>query len=325
MAQGKIKKIGLITSGGDCSGMNSAIRSIVRYALYHNIEPIGFYRGYKGLIQNDAVTLSRRSVSNIIGSGGTILKTTRCPEFETKEGQKKAVQNIKKNKIDAMIIIGGDGSFRGAHKLNQDWQIPSIGIPATIDNDIKGTDSTIGSYTAVNVALGAIDKIRDTASSLERIFIVEVMGRTRGYIAMLVGLAGGAEDVILPELDFSLDRMCNDIKKGREKGKLSWIIVVAEGAASARNIGDEITKKTGFETREVVLGHIQRGGNPTAFDRILAARFGAYAVDLLIKGKMDKAVVIKADELTSVDLTYSTEPSQTINTKLYDLMKILAQ
>jgi len=319
-----IKRIGLLTSGGDCSGMNATIRSIVRCALYYDIQPIGFFRGYTGLIQNDSKELSRRSVSNIVGRGGTILKTARCPEFIKKEGQKKAVEAIKKNKIDGMIIIGGDGSFRGAHLLSENWGIQTIGVPATIDNDIKSTDISIGSFTAVNVALEAIDKIRDTATSLERIFVVEVMGRSKGYIAMLVGLAGGAEDVVLPELEFSIDKMCDDITKGRRKGKISWIIVVAEGAAKANDVASGITERTGYETREVVLGHIQRGGTPTAFDRILASRFGAYAVDLLRNGQSDKTVAIEADKLKAVDLDFATQPVQGINTELYDLMKILA-
>jgi 6-phosphofructokinase 1 len=320
----KIKRIGLFTSGGDCSAMNATIRSVVRYALCHKIQPVGFYRGYQGLINDESVELSRSSVSGIIGRGGTILKTARCPEFMKNEGQRKAVEVIKKNKLDGIIVIGGNGSFKGAHKLAKNWGIRVIGVPATIDNDIRGTDASIGSFTAVNVALEAIDKIRDTAKSLERIFVIEVMGRKRGYIALLVGLAGGAEDVILPELHFSIDKMCDEIKKGREKGKISWIIVVAEGAARADKIASSITKKTGFETREVVLGHIQRGGAPTAFDRVLASRFGAYAVDLLRKGETDKTVAIVSDKLKALDLNYATKPIKKINTQFYNLIKMLA-
>ncbi len=320
----QIKRIGIITSGGDCAGMNAAIRSVVRCALYHKIEPIGFFHGYEGLIKDEAKRLDRRSVSNIIGRGGTILKTARCPEFIKKEAQKKAVEVIKKNKIDGMIIIGGDGSLRGAHKLSKDWRIPTIGIPATIDNDINGTDASIGSFTAINVALEAIDKIRDTATSLERIFVVEVMGRLRGYIAMLVGLAGGAEDVILPEMEFSIDKMCSEIREGRKKGKISWIIIVAEGAAKAHNIASLITQKTGYETREVVLGHIQRGGTPTAYDRVLASRFGAYAVDLIKDGQTDKSVVIKSGRLKAIDLNQATKSIHKVDIGLYELMKVLA-
>lgn len=324
MAKKKIKRIGVLTSGGDSSGMNAAIRSIVRCAIYHKVEVFGFYRGYDGLIKNDFTMMTRRSVSNIIGRGGTILKTVRCPEFIKKEGQKKAVGVIHKNKIDGMIIIGGNGSFKGAHKLSSLWGIPTIGVPGTIDNDVNGTDFSIGSFTAVNVALDAIDKIRDTATSMERIFVVETMGRSKGFITMLVGLAGGVEDVLLPEMKFDLNVICRDIIKGRKKGKISWIILVAEGAAKAEDVASFITKKTGFETRVVVLGHVQRGGSPMAIDRVLASRLGAYAVELLLKGETDKTAVVKADKIEAVDLITAVKPVNQIDTELYDLMKILA-
>ena len=320
----KIKRIGVITSGGDCSGMNAALRSVVRCALYHNVETIGFYRAYKGLVRDESVRLGRRSVSNIVGRGGTILKTDRFPEFKEKSWQKKAVSVIRKNKIDGMIVIGGDGSFRAAHKLSSVWGIPTIGVPATIDNDINGSDFTIGSFTAVNVALEAIDKIRDTATSMERIFVVEVMGRSEGFIALHVGLAGGAEDILLPEMSFDIDRMCKDIKEGRKIGKISWIIVVAEGAGKADDVAAAISQKTGFETRVVVLGHVQRGGIPTAFDRVLASRFGAYAIDLLLAGETDKTVAIEANKLKAVSLSTAVKPVSRIDTSLYDLTKILA-
>lgn len=320
----KIKKLGVITSGGDCSGMNAALRSVVRCALYNDIETIGFYRAYLGLVNNEKINLTRRSVSNVIGRGGTILKTERFLEFKEKKWQKKAKEVLHKNKIDALVVIGGDGSFRGAHALSKSFGIQTIGIPATIDNDISGTDYSIGSFTAVNVALDAIDKIRDTATSMERIFVIEVMGRSVGFIAMLVGLAGGAEEVLLPELNTRLDDMIKEIKAGRKKGKRSWIVIVAEGAYKADYIADFISEQTGFETRVAVLGHVQRGGTPTAFDRVLASRFGAYAVELAMNKNTDCSAAIQADKLKSIPLSKAIKPSTTTNTDLYELMKILA-
>jgi 6-phosphofructokinase 1 len=320
----KISKIGVITSGGDCSGMNAALRSVVRCAIYNGIEVVGFYNAYAGLIRDEYVKMSRRSVSNIVGHGGTILKTERFEEFREKKWQKKAVTVLKKHKIDALVVIGGNGSFAAAHILSKDWGIKTIGIPATIDNDVNGSDFAVGTYTAVNVALGAIDKIRDTATSMERIFVVEVMGRKEGYIAALVGLAGGAEDVLLPEKPIHLEAICQDIKAGRKRGKKSWIIIVAEGAGKAPDIASHITQKTGFETREVVLGHVQRGGEPSAFDRALASHFGAEAVELLIKGKTDKTTVIRGNKITSVSLATAIKPIKKNNSELYKLTRILA-
>lgn len=324
MMEKRIKKIGVITSGGDCSGMNAALRSVVRCAIYNGIEVVGFYNAYAGLVRNECIKMTRRSVSNIIGHGGTILKTERFDKFKEKKWQKKAVDVLKKNKVDALIVIGGNGSFAAAHILSKNWGITTIGIPATIDNDINGSDYAVGTFTAVNVALEAIDKIRDTATSMERIFVVEVMGRKEGYIASLVGLAGGVEDILLPEKPIHLDEMCRDIINGRKRGKKSWIIVVAEGAGRALDVADAISLKTGFETRVVVLGHVQRGGVPSAFDRSLASRFGAKAIELLLEGKTDKTTVVQANEITSIALATAIKPIKKSNSEIYKLTRILA-
>lgn len=318
-----IKKIGILTSGGDAPGMNAAIRAATRYAIYHKIEVMGIYRGYAGLMKEEIVPLNHRSVSNIIGRGGTILKTDRCEEFKTEAGQKKAVDILKKHKIDGLIVIGGDGSYRGADALASKFSFPVIGLPGTIDNDLCGTDYTIGSDTAVHTALEAIDKIRDTATSMERIFVVEVMGSSSGYIALNVAIGGGAEDVLLPERKFDINKMCRDITEGSKKGKFSWIIIVAEGAGKAIDIAKTINEKTGLETREVVLGHVQRGGSPTADDRILATRLGAAAVDLLMKGETGKAAGIVSDNLNVVTFKEACKKRELSIDEIYRLIKIL--
>lgn len=317
-----MKRIAVLTSGGDCPGMNAALRSVVRFAIHSGREVIGIFKGYQGLIEGELKRLDHRSVSNIINRGGTILKTARSKEFMTVAGQRKAVRVIKDNKIDGLVIIGGDGSFRGAHLLAAKWSIPTIGVPATIDNDISSSDFAIGCDTAVNTALEAIDKIRDTATSLERIFVVEVMGRESGFIALQVSLAGGAEDLVIPEIKYNITKMCNDIKSGHKKGKISWIIVVAEGGAEAKDIAGRITNKTKLETRVVVLGHIQRGGSPTAFDRILALRLGAFAVESLIRGETDKAVGMVTNEIKLIDLSFACKKEK-LDTSLYKLIQIL--
>ena len=320
----KIKRIGLLTSGGDCPGMNTCIRSVVRTAIYKGLEPYGIFRGYQGLIEGEIRPLNRRSVSGILSYGGTILKTARSAEFKTITGQKKAKSMIEENGLDAIIVIGGDGSFRGAHALWQRWKVPVVGVPATIDNDINGTDFTIGDDSAVNTALDAIDKIRDTATSLERIFVIEVMGKGSGYIALQVGLAGGAEDIIIPERRYKIDKMCADIRAGHKKGKISWIIVVAEGAASAAEVAKQITRKTGLETRVTVLGHIQRGGSPSADDRVLATQLGARAVELLSSGQTDKMVGLVNNRIKAVPLSYAIRKKKVNTGILYRLIRILA-
>ena len=320
-----MKRIAVLTSGGDCSGMNAAVRSVVRCAIFNGLSVFGVMGGYEGLMNGEIMELNHRSVSNIINRGGTILKTARSKEFKTKKGQLKAVKNLKKFKIDGLVVIGGNGSFKGAHALCKNWGIRCIGVPATIDNDVNGTDFSIGSDTAVNVALDAIDKIRDTIASLERIFVIEVMGRDSGYLAMRVALSGGAEEVLIPEIKPDIDKICKEIDSARKKGKISWILIVAEGGGSAHKIAKVIQKKTGYETRVTVLGHVQRGGRPTAWDRILAARLGSKAVELLMQGKSDKMVGIISDEVKAVDFSFACGKREEIDKdlNLHKLMKML--
>lgn len=318
-----MKRIGVLTSGGDCPGMNAAIRAIVRYAIYNNLEVMGIFRGFAGLINEELKLLSHRSVSSIINEGGTILKTARCPEFFAEEGQRRAVETIKKNGIDALICIGGDGTHRGAYALSTKWNIPLVGVASTIDNDLNGTDYTIGSDTAVNTALEAIDKIRNTATSMERIFVVEVMGRDSGFIALQVALAGGTEDVLIPERRFDFEALCHDIVQGNLRGKVSWIIVVAEGAGSANEIGKKIEELTDLEVRVVVLGHIQRGGVPTARDRILAARMGAAAVDLILKNEFGKTVGMMGENIKIIDIEFAIQKKKIEVDNFYRLVRIL--
>ncbi len=301
-----IKKIGVLTSGGDGPGMNAAIRSIVRCALNQGIEVDGIMRGYAGLLSEEIIPLNHRSVSNIISRGGTILKTARSKEFGEDAGKEKAVKILRRHNIDVLVVIGGDGSYQGASRLYEKFGFPTIGIPGTIDNDLTGTDQTIGCYTAVNTALDAIDKVRDTAHSMERVFIIEVMGNKSGYIAVEVALGAGAEAVIVPERKFDFAQMCKDITEGNKRGKVSWIIIVAEGAGKAHEIASTVTTMTGLETRCVVLGHVQRGGVPEGQDRILATRLGAAAVDLAIEGIYGKAVGVLQDEINIIDLKDAT-------------------
>lgn len=318
-----IERIAVLTTGGDAPGMNAAIRAVVRCAINKKLEVMGVFRGWWGLINEEMKLLNHRSVSGIINQGGTILKTARCPEFETEEGQKRAFDTVKKNAIDGLIVIGGNGSFKAAHIFGKKYNVPCIGIPASIDNDINGVDVTIGSDTAINTALAAIDNIRDTATSMERIFVVEVMGRESGYIALEVALAGGCEDVIIPEKRFNLENICHDIVEGNLRGKISWIIVVAEGAGSAFDIAEKITEMTGLETRPVVLGHIQRGGRPTAFSRILAINLGEAAVECLLKGDSDKTVGMRDGKIITVDFELAITKKELEVDRLYNLIKIL--
>jgi 6-phosphofructokinase 1 len=303
-----LKRIAVLTSGGDAPGMNAAIRGVVRTAFAHKLEVYGIFRGYAGLINDDLKLLTHRSVSNIINRGGTILKTSRCPEFMTKDGQKRAVEILQRNGVDGLVVIGGDGSYRGAQILAREWRIPCVGLPGTIDNDLNGTDRTIGSDTAVETALDAIDKIKDTVNSMERIFVVEVMGHHSGYIALKTALAGGAEQVLIPEVKFDIQDICHEITEGYIRGKASWIIVVAEGAIKGMDLARQITEITDLETRVVVLGHIQRGGSPTAEDRILGNRLGAAGVELLIKGVSGVAVGILNDQVHAVDFEEALRP-----------------
>ncbi|HHU76817.1 MAG TPA: 6-phosphofructokinase [Firmicutes bacterium] len=279
-----MKKIAVVTSGGDAPGMNAAIRAIVRKSIYHGLDVYGIKRGYLGMINQEIECLRLGSVADIIHRGGTILRTARSPEFLTMEGREKAFAFLKGERIDGLVIIGGDGSFRGA-KVLEDAGFSTIGVPGTIDNDIPFTDYSIGFDTAVNTVADAINKVRDTATSHERIYVIEVMGRSSGYIALQAGLAGGAETIIVPEAPFDLTEVCNRLMRGVKRGKLHSVILVAEGAASAFSVAEEIQKCVQMEVRVTILGHLQRGGTPTAFDRVLASRLGAKAVDLLLEGK----------------------------------------
>lgn len=318
-----LKKIGVLTADGDAPGMNAALRSAVRFALFHKAEVLGICRGFAGLVYEELIPLSHRSVSNIVNRGGTLLKTARCAEFFTEEGQKRAVEVIKKNGIEGIVVIGGESAYRGGIDLSKKWGVPCVGVPCTIDNDLSGTDATIGSDTAINTALEAIDKIRDTATSLERIFVVEVMGRGSGYIALQVALGSGAEEVIIPERTFDFHEICHAIVNGNIRGKVSWIIILAEGAGKADDIARKITEMTTLETRILVLGHIQRGGTPTARDRILATRLGAAAAELLLKGESCKAVGAFSDEIKVVDLEFAVQKKELNPESLYSLTKIL--
>ncbi|MDD4201975.1 MAG: 6-phosphofructokinase [Candidatus Omnitrophica bacterium] len=322
-----IKKIAVLTSGGDAPGMNAAIRSVVRTAVYNNIEVMGIKHGYNGLIQGQFISMNARSVSNILSVGGTILKTSRSLEFMKPEGRTKAFKNLKKHNIDCLIVIGGNGSFTGAIVLQKEHDINIIGIPGTIDNDINGSDYTVGCSTALDTALDAIDKIRDTVNSMERIYVIEVMGREEPFLALRVALAGGAEDVIFPQTEYDIDKMCDDMRAGHKRGKLSWIIVVAEGVATAHDVSKRIHDNTGFEVRPLVLGHIQRGGGPNAVDRILASQMGKMAVEAAIRGEKNKMVGIESHKevLTTFEKAIKKDKTRTmLNDNVYKLTKILS-
>lgn len=318
-----MKRIAVLTTGGDAPGMNAAIRAVVRYAGSNKVEVMGVFRGWWGLINEELKLMDHRSVSGIINQGGTILKTARCPEFKTEEGQQRALNTIKKHAIEGIIVIGGNGSFTAAHEFYKKYKVPCIGIPASIDNDINGIDLTIGSDTAINTALTAIDNIRDTATSMERVFVVEVMGRDSGYIALVVALGGGCEEVIIPELDYDLRTICHDIVEGNMRGKVSWIIVVAEGAASAVEITQKIREMTSLDARAVVLGHIQRGGRPTAFSRDLALNLGKAAVDAILRGDTDMAVGLTGYKIVNIDFETAIKRKELKVDNFYNLIKKL--
>lgn len=299
---GEIKTIGVLTSGGDAPGMNAAIRAIVRTAIASGLNVKGIMRGYAGLLNEEIIDMDKQSVSEIMRRGGTMLYTARCKEFMTEEGQQKAAEILKRHGIDGLIVIGGDGSFRGAQKLSA-LGINTIGIPGTIDLDISCTDYTIGFDTAVNTAMEAIDKIRDTASSHERCSIIEVMGRDAGYIALWCGLANGAEQVLIPEkYDFDEQKIVNNIIANRKRGKRHYIIINAEGIGHSTSLARRIEAATGMETRATILGHMQRGGSPTCKDRVYASTMGAYAVDLLCEGKSNRIVAYKDGKFVDYDV-----------------------
>ncbi|ADL13364.1 6-phosphofructokinase [Acetohalobium arabaticum] len=329
-------KIGVLTSGGDAPGMNAAVRAVTRKAIYEGLEIIGIKRGYTGVIESDFMVMDRGSVADIIHRGGTMLHSARCEEFRTEAGRKKAIEQLKYGGIEGLIVIGGDGSFKGAQLLSEESDIKVVGVPATIDNDIACTDYSIGYDTAMNTILDAINKIRDTATSHERTFVVETMGRHSGILTLMSGLAGGAESILVPEIDFSLEEVCEKLNHGYERGKLHSIILVAEGIeqdftsstdnneSQAFAIAEEISNRTGFETRVTVLGHLQRGGIPTAQDRILGSRLGAAAVDLLLEGETNKMVGVVHEEVKSFPIEESLTRSKDLNKEIYKLADILS-
>ena len=301
-----IRNIAVLTSGGDAPGMNAAIRAVVRACSFYKLECTGVFRGYQGLIEADFETLDARSVRNIINKGGTFLKSSRSKEFRTKEGRKKAFNNLKENKVDALIVIGGDGTFTGGQLLNKEFDFPVVGIPATIDNDINGTDFTLGYDTALNTVVEAIDKIRDTASSHNRLFLIEVMGRDAGDIALNSGIGAGAEEILIPEENLGVERLLDSLRKSKKSGKTSSIIVVAEGDKSGKNIFELASfieeNMDEYEVRVSVLGHIQRGGSPSCFDRVLASKLGVGAVEALMNGKSEVMVGLHHQKVVTVDL-----------------------
>ena len=319
-----MKRIGVVTSGGDAPGMNAAIRAVVRVAHTRGLQVIGFERGWEGLITNNFKPLTPRSVSGILELGGTILHTSRCEEFKTEAGRKKACESLASDGVDGLVVIGGDGSFMGALELNKESGIQVAGVPATIDNDVFGTDESIGFDTAVNTCVAEIDKIRDTAISHERIFVVEVMGRERGFIAAMVGLTVGAEVVLVPEVKYTVEEIVKTVKENAEKGKQSGIIVAAEGIGDTRDLSQDIEKKTGLETRLSILGYAQRGGSPSARSRYLASLFGINAVELLIEGQVSSVIGLQNGKIASVSLKESCQTKKPLDVNLLNLAKILA-
>ncbi len=318
-----MKKIGVLTSGGDAPGMNAAIRAVVRKSIFHDMEVFGVKNGFQGLIDGNIDKMDIGSVGDIIQRGGTLLRSARCEEFKTDEGQQKGIEQLRKHGIEGLIVIGGDGSFRGAQKLSEKGY-PCIGVPGTIDNDISGTDFTIGFDTALNTIIEAIDKIRDTATSHERTYVIEVMGRDAGDLALWAGLADGAESILIPEKSDDFQDVVLRLKRGHERGKKHSIIILAEGVGSGFAYGERIQKETNLETRVTVLGHIQRGGSPTASDRVLASRLGAKAVDLLLSGKAGRMVGIQNNQIADHDILGVLSEKHTINQDMYQLSKELS-
>ncbi len=321
-----MKRIGVLTSGGDAPGMNACLRAIVRCGVNCKLDIVGIRRGYCGILDEDFVKLGNRSVSNIIQRGGTILETARCDEMKTKGGLRKAVEALKRQGIEGLITIGGDGTFRGAAALSKAGKLKVIGIPGTIDNDVYGTDYTIGFDTAVNTALDAIDKIRDTAGSLQRPYFVEVMGKCRGFIALEVGIAGGAENILIPEVGTKVEQLSLDIDRSFKRGKKSSIVIVAEGddAGGAFSIAQQVWERLKLEYRICVLGHVQRGGSPTARDRVLATRLGAAAVDALARGMSGYMVGESNGQIILTPLRETWKKRKELDSNLLRLVKVLA-
>ena len=318
------KAIAIMTSGGDSPGMNAAARAVVRTALYEGVQVYGIKDGYDGMLKDDIVELTSRSVSDIIQRGGTFLGTARCPEFKTPEGRRKGYENLKKRGVEGLVIIGGDGSLTGGSLLSKETGIPIVGPPGTIDNDVWGTDYTIGCDTAANTIVDALNKLRDTASAHRRIMIVEVMGHKSGWLAMESGIAGGAEYVLVPEVKYDLDQMCEDIKAQYAAGKRYSIIVIAEGAGDGMGLGKIVEEKTGIDTRVSVLGHIQRGGSPTVEDRMKASMLGEKAALALISGASDVVFGFEQGKVVSINLFDSVNNKKTLDPELVRLARVLA-
>ena len=323
-----MKKIAFLTSGGDAPGMNATIRAVTRACVYNNITPVGVYKGFDGLINGDFVEMNARSVKGIINKGGTILKTARSKGFRTIEGRKKAYDNLKKNNIDGLIIIGGDGSFTGGLIFQKEFNIPVIGIPATIDNDIFGTSHTIGYDSALNTVVDVIDKIRDTASSHNRLFFIEVMGKDAGHIALNTGVGAGAEEILIPEENLGLERLVESLKRSKATGKSSSIVIVAEGDKTGKNVfelKDYVDKNLeGYDARVSVLGHLQRGGSPSCFDRVLASRMGVKAVDYLLENKTNLMVGLKDGIIELTPLEKAIKGKTSINKELLRVSDIMS-
>ena len=323
----KVTKIGVLTSGGDSPGMNACVRAVVRTGIYHGLEVFGIMKGYSGMVEDDIIPMESRSVANIIQRGGTILKTSRCKEFFEPDGRKKAYENLKKRGIDGLVIIGGDGSFRGAQIFSNEFDIPCIGLPGTIDKDIAGTDFTIGFDTAVNTAVEAIDKIRDTAEAHDRLFIIEVMGRDAGYIALHSGIATGAENILIPERKTDIENIITQLAESGRRHKLVNLIVVAEGEefGGANEVASFVKARLPLlEVRVCILGHIQRGGAPSCMDRLIASRMGYHAVESLIEGRYNVFVGIVNNKINYIPLDEAIKKKQRISEEWMKIVKILS-
>ena len=318
-----MKKIAVMTSGGDAAGMNAAVRAVVRTCVHHGVEVVGVQRGFVGLCEGSFEPMDANSVGGILHRGGTILRTFRCPQFLEISTRESARELFARQEVEGLVVIGGDGSFRGAHAIDTEWGIPTVGVPATIDNDIDGTDYSIGFDTALNIAVDAVDKIRDTATSHGRIFCIEVMGRHSGMLAIATGLCSGAEEVLVPEVKFNINEICQRIEGGYDRGKKHAIIIIAEGAAKAQEIATGMKFLLSREVRVVVLGHIQRGGEPTAFDRILASRLGTAAVQQLLGGHRDVMVGLVGGEIFTTPLVKESKGIQLVMKEYLDLQSKL--
>ena len=318
-----MKSIGVLTSGGDAPGMNAAIRAVVRTAKHYKWDVYGIKRGYKGILENDFVSLNSRSVSDILQRGGTFLQSARCPEFATEEGMAKALDNLRDLALDGLVVIGGDGSFRGAMDLVKGG-IPTIALPGSIDNDLGYTDYTIGFDTAITTVMDAVGKLRDTSSSHSRVFVVQVMGRDCGDLALHAGIISGAEEVIVPEVEFDMEQLVSEIRMGMARGKSHYIILLAEGAAEPFDFTKQIEEGSGMDTRLNIIGYLQRGGSPSSFDRMIATRMGVKAVELLLEGKSGLAVGIRGNKIIHEDLEKAIVTRDKLDQELYRMAKILA-